>query len=128
MTTKSHLRPTYTVPSSVVLWTSTRELRKFRGCHSGDSRLRMTTTKSRLRRTFTLCFGLRLSWNFDNLSPRVDLEIFALLGDLENLYPRMNLEIFTLSRDFDNLSQRLDLEIFAGYHSRKTSTQLPALQ
>ncbi|KAL2738421.1 hypothetical protein V1477_011780 [Vespula maculifrons] len=53
-TTKSHLRPTYTVPSSVVLWTPTRELRKFRGCHSGDSRLRMTTTKSHLRPTYTV--------------------------------------------------------------------------
>ncbi|KAF7394495.1 hypothetical protein HZH66_007669 [Vespula vulgaris] len=32
-TTKSGLGPTFTVTSSVVLWTSTRELRKFRGCH-----------------------------------------------------------------------------------------------
>ncbi|KAL2745261.1 hypothetical protein V1477_006678 [Vespula maculifrons] len=32
-TTKSGLGPTFTVTSSVELWTSTRELRKFRGCH-----------------------------------------------------------------------------------------------
>ncbi|KAF7385266.1 hypothetical protein HZH68_013696 [Vespula germanica] len=46
-----------------------------------------------------------LSRVFDNLSPSVDLEIFAPLEDLENLSLRMDLEIFTLSRDFDNLSQ-----------------------
>ncbi|KAL2740023.1 LOW QUALITY PROTEIN: hypothetical protein V1477_007683 [Vespula maculifrons] len=32
-TTKSGLGPTFKVTSSVVLWTSTRELRNFRGCH-----------------------------------------------------------------------------------------------
>ncbi|KAL2734959.1 hypothetical protein V1477_013485 [Vespula maculifrons] len=32
-TTKSGLGPTFTVTSSVELWTSTRELRNFRGCH-----------------------------------------------------------------------------------------------
>ncbi|KAL2734989.1 hypothetical protein V1477_013515 [Vespula maculifrons] len=32
-TTKSGLGPTLTVTSSVELWTSTRELRNFRGCH-----------------------------------------------------------------------------------------------
>ncbi|KAL2751248.1 hypothetical protein V1477_000406 [Vespula maculifrons] len=55
-TTKSRLRPTNTVPDSVVRWTSTSELRNFRGWHScnGDSRLRMTTTKSRLRPTYTV--------------------------------------------------------------------------
>ncbi|KAL2728324.1 hypothetical protein V1477_017600 [Vespula maculifrons] len=51
---------------------------------SGDSRLRMTTTKSRLRPTYTLCVGLR----------PVNLEFFAPLGDFENLSPRMDLEIF----------------------------------
>ncbi|KAL2728330.1 LOW QUALITY PROTEIN: uncharacterized protein V1477_017606 [Vespula maculifrons] len=57
-------------------------------------------------------FGL--SRNFGNLSPRVDLEIFT-----DNLPPRVDLEIFGLSRNFDNLSPRtdnlpprVDLEIF----------------
>ncbi|KAL2728246.1 hypothetical protein V1477_017522 [Vespula maculifrons] len=68
---------------------------------SGDSRLRMTTTKSRLRPTYTVP-GSVVRWTStktDNLSPRVDLEIFGL------------------STNFDNLSPRVDLEIFAGRHS-----------
>ncbi|KAL2734940.1 hypothetical protein V1477_013466 [Vespula maculifrons] len=52
-TTKSGLGPTLTVTSSVELWTSTRELRNFRGCHPCN-RLRETTTKSGLGPTFTV--------------------------------------------------------------------------
>ncbi|KAL2747556.1 hypothetical protein V1477_004248 [Vespula maculifrons] len=51
--------------------------------------------------------------DFENLSPRVDLEIFAPLGDFENLSPRVDLEIFSPLRNFENLSPRVDLEIFA---------------
>ncbi|KAL2730414.1 hypothetical protein V1477_016225 [Vespula maculifrons] len=51
-TTKSDLETTFIVSGSVVLWTSTSELRKYRGSHSGDSRFRTTTTKSGLETTF----------------------------------------------------------------------------
>ncbi|KAL2724615.1 neurotrimin-like isoform X2 [Vespula maculifrons] len=52
----------------------------------------------------SLHFDFVLSRDFDNLSPRDDLEIFALSWDSENLSPRVDLEIFTLSWDSDNLS------------------------
>ncbi|KAL2744091.1 hypothetical protein V1477_007692 [Vespula maculifrons] len=51
--TKSGLGPNFTVTSSVELWTSTRELRNFRGCHPCN-RLRETTTKSGLGPNFTV--------------------------------------------------------------------------
>ncbi|KAL2721635.1 LOW QUALITY PROTEIN: hypothetical protein V1477_020455 [Vespula maculifrons] len=64
-TTKTDLRPTFRVSSSVVFWTSTRELRKFRGAHSckyykiinlrsGDTRLRERKTKTGLRPPLTV--------------------------------------------------------------------------
>ncbi|KAL2743413.1 hypothetical protein V1477_008902 [Vespula maculifrons] len=56
--------------------------------------------------------------DFENLSPRVDLEIFAPLGDFENLSPRLDLEIFAPLEDFENLSPRVDLEIFTGCQIR----------
>ncbi|KAL2731159.1 LOW QUALITY PROTEIN: hypothetical protein V1477_013491 [Vespula maculifrons] len=40
-TTKSGLGPTFKVTSSVVLWTSTRELRNFRGCHPCKHKCRL---------------------------------------------------------------------------------------
>ncbi|KAL2740031.1 hypothetical protein V1477_010501 [Vespula maculifrons] len=43
-TTKSGLGPTFKVTSSVVLWTSTRELRNFRGCHPCNSVVLLTST------------------------------------------------------------------------------------
>ncbi|KAL2738224.1 hypothetical protein V1477_011583 [Vespula maculifrons] len=70
---------------------------------------------SGLETTFILCFELRRV-NLENiavptrvssdeyLSPRMDLEIFAPLGDFENLSPRVDLEIFASLRDFENLS------------------------
>ncbi|KAL2751476.1 uncharacterized protein V1477_000634 [Vespula maculifrons] len=77
---------------------------------------------------FSLLFqtDFAFSGDFDNLSPRMDLEIFifpedfenlftkifGLLEDFENLLPRRNLEIFAFPADFENLSPRVDLEIF----------------
>ncbi|KAL2736584.1 LOW QUALITY PROTEIN: hypothetical protein V1477_013093 [Vespula maculifrons] len=61
--TKTGFRPTFTVSSSVVFWTSTRELGKFRGGHSykyyiklrsGDTRLRERKTKMGLRPPLTV--------------------------------------------------------------------------
>ncbi|KAL2740047.1 hypothetical protein V1477_010517 [Vespula maculifrons] len=77
-TTKSGLGPTFTVTSSVVLWTSTRELRNFRGCHPcklkcyigivGFERRQQSQVLDRtLQLLVQLCFGLR----------RENLEIFA---------------------------------------------------
>ncbi|KAL2730289.1 hypothetical protein V1477_016100 [Vespula maculifrons] len=59
-TTKSALETTFIVSGSIVLWTSTNELRKFRRLPS----------KRRI-------------YDFDNLPPRVDLEISALSGDFD---------------------------------------------
>ncbi|KAL2730470.1 hypothetical protein V1477_016281 [Vespula maculifrons] len=42
--------------------------------------------------------------NFENLSPRVDLEIFASVGDFENLSPRVDLEIFESFGDCESIS------------------------
>ncbi|KAL2731166.1 hypothetical protein V1477_015601 [Vespula maculifrons] len=58
-TTKSGLGPNFTVTSSVVLWTSTRELRNFRGCHPCN-RLRQKTTKSGLGPTLTVTSSVEL--------------------------------------------------------------------
>ncbi|KAL2733000.1 hypothetical protein V1477_015241 [Vespula maculifrons] len=59
--TKEGLRPTLTVTSSVVFWTSTRELRKIScipflqiNLRSGDTRLRGRKTKTVLRPTLTV--------------------------------------------------------------------------
>ncbi|KAF7391438.1 hypothetical protein HZH68_010981 [Vespula germanica] len=56
ITTKTGLRPTFTITSSVVFWTSTRELRKSCGRHfcNGDTRLRERKTKTVLRLTLTV--------------------------------------------------------------------------
>ncbi|KAL2734997.1 hypothetical protein V1477_013523 [Vespula maculifrons] len=77
-TTKSGLGPTFTVTSSVVLWTSTIELRNFRRCHPcklkcrvgilGFERRRQSRFLDRtLQLLVQLCCGLR----------RENLEIFA---------------------------------------------------
>ncbi|KAL2744089.1 hypothetical protein V1477_007690 [Vespula maculifrons] len=58
-TTKYGLGPTFTVTSSVELWTPTRELRNLRGCHPCN-RLRETTTKSGLGPTFTVTSSVEL--------------------------------------------------------------------
>ncbi|KAL2734951.1 hypothetical protein V1477_013477 [Vespula maculifrons] len=58
-TTKSGLGLTFTVTSSVELWTSTRELRNLCGCHPCN-RLRGTTTKSGLGPTFTVTSSVEL--------------------------------------------------------------------
>ncbi|KAL2721374.1 hypothetical protein V1477_020194 [Vespula maculifrons] len=136
-TTMSGLWPTFIVPSSVVLWTSTRELRKIScipflqlltnmgilACERGKQRRSFDRL---LQLLVQLCFGLRRV-NLEIFSLSRDLEIFALLTDFNNLSPRkfshfrgtenlssrMDLEIFSLSRDFENLSPRVDLEIFA---------------
>ncbi|KAL2748105.1 hypothetical protein V1477_003654 [Vespula maculifrons] len=139
-TTKTGLRPPLTVTGSVVFWTSTKELRNFRGCHLSElkcevgilnfERRQQSCAFDRLLQSLVqLCFGLRRG-NIENfagclsseysrrvyarlkISSRVDLEIFALLVDFENLSPRRNLEIFAFPADFENLSPRVDLEIF----------------
>ncbi|KAL2745250.1 hypothetical protein V1477_006667 [Vespula maculifrons] len=77
-TTKSGLGPTFTVTSSVELWTSTRELRNFRGCHPcklkcyigivGFERRQQSRVLDRtLQLLVQLSFGLR----------RENLEIFV---------------------------------------------------
>ncbi|KAL2744086.1 uncharacterized protein V1477_007687 [Vespula maculifrons] len=77
-TTKSGLGPTLTVTSSVELWTSTRELRNFRGCHPcklkcyigivGFERRQQSRVLDRpLQLLLLLCFGFR----------RENLEIIA---------------------------------------------------
>ncbi|KAF7382630.1 hypothetical protein HZH68_015549 [Vespula germanica] len=170
-TAKTVLRPTLTVTSSVVFWTSTRELRKFRGSHScklncevgilGCERGQQKRAFDRLlqllvqlcfglrrgnlenfaedipamgilgcergqqRRAFDrllqllvqLCFGLRRG-NLENFAEAISAKLtknfhFTFSGDFDNLSPRVDLEIFALSEDFENLSPRLDLEIFA---------------
>ncbi|KAL2731152.1 hypothetical protein V1477_015587 [Vespula maculifrons] len=69
-TKNSGLGLTFPVTTSVVLWTSTRELRNFRGCHpcKHKCRVEMVAFERRrhsrvLDRTFQLllqlCFGLR---------------------------------------------------------------------
>ncbi|KAL2745057.1 hypothetical protein V1477_006474 [Vespula maculifrons] len=58
-TTKYGLGPTFTVTSSVELWTPTRELRNLRGCHPCN-RLRETTTMSGLGPTFTVTSSVEL--------------------------------------------------------------------
>ncbi|KAL2731212.1 hypothetical protein V1477_015540 [Vespula maculifrons] len=76
--TKSGLGPTFKVTSSVVLWTSTRELRNFRRCHPcklkcrvgilGFERRRQSRVLERpFQLQLQLCFRLR----------RENLEIFA---------------------------------------------------
>ncbi|KAL2750532.1 hypothetical protein V1477_001322 [Vespula maculifrons] len=220
-TTKTGLRPTLTVTDSVVFWTSTRELRKFRGGHScklncevgilgcergqqrrafdrllqllvqlcfglrrgnlenfaevipasineqlielrsGDSKLREGRTKRAFDRLLQLlvqlcfgfrrrlkcevgilsferrqqscafdrllqslvqlCFGLRRG-NIENFAGCLSSEYsrrtdFALPADFENVSPRRDLEIFAFPVDFENLSPRVDLEIF---DSRRT--------
>ncbi|KAL2740033.1 hypothetical protein V1477_010503 [Vespula maculifrons] len=66
-TTKSGLGPNFTVTSSVVLWTSTRELRQFSRMPSiqtqmqiRDTRFRETTTKYGLGPTFTVTSSVEL--------------------------------------------------------------------
>ncbi|KAL2732794.1 hypothetical protein V1477_015035, partial [Vespula maculifrons] len=77
-TTKTVLRPTFTVTSTVVLWTSTRELRKFRGEHSCKLICEvgiLARERGKQRRAFDrllqllgqLCFGLRRG-NLENFS------------------------------------------------------------
>ncbi|KAL2731143.1 hypothetical protein V1477_015578 [Vespula maculifrons] len=54
-TTKSGLGPTFTVTSSVELWTSTRGLGNFRGCHPcKDTRFGETTTQYGVGPNFTV--------------------------------------------------------------------------
>ncbi|KAL2734968.1 hypothetical protein V1477_013494 [Vespula maculifrons] len=60
-TTNSGLGLTFPVTTSIVLWTSTRELRNFRGCHPcKDGRFRETTTKSGLGPTLTVTSSVEL--------------------------------------------------------------------
>ncbi|KAL2730471.1 uncharacterized protein V1477_016282 [Vespula maculifrons] len=77
--------------------------------------------------TFFFSFSFPHLWSTENLSPRVNLEIFATLWDFENLSPRkfshlwgtenlsprVDLEIFAALGDFEIQSPRVDLEIFA---------------
>ncbi|KAL2727567.1 hypothetical protein V1477_016843 [Vespula maculifrons] len=57
-TTKSGLGPTFTVTSSVVLWTSTRELRKFRGCHPCKFKCEVGIISFERRQQNRVCQGL----------------------------------------------------------------------
>ncbi|KAL2731203.1 hypothetical protein V1477_015568 [Vespula maculifrons] len=73
-TTKSGLGPTFTVTSSVELWTSTRELRNFRGCHPCKLKCRVGRVgfgrrrQSRvLDRTFQLLLQLCIGLGRENL-------------------------------------------------------------
>ncbi|KAL2734939.1 hypothetical protein V1477_013465 [Vespula maculifrons] len=64
-TTKSGLGPNFPVTTSVVLWTSMRELRNFRRCHPCNTatRFRETMTKSGLGPTFTVTSSVvLLTW------------------------------------------------------------------
>ncbi|KAL2744936.1 hypothetical protein V1477_007478 [Vespula maculifrons] len=85
---KSGLKPTFTVTSSFVLWTSTRELRNFRGCHScnGDTRLRETTTKSGLKPTFTVTSSVVLWTSTRQLRNLVDAIHASINEQLIQIY------------------------------------------
>nr|XP_050866084.1 uncharacterized protein LOC127071178 [Vespula vulgaris] len=83
-TTKTGLRPTLTVTSSVVFWTSTRELRKFRGGYSysncevgilGCERQQQRRAFDRpLQLLVQLCFGLRRG-NIENFAEAIPNEM-----------------------------------------------------
>ncbi|KAL2730412.1 uncharacterized protein V1477_016223 [Vespula maculifrons] len=75
-TTKSGLETTFIVSGSVVLWTSTSELRKYRGSHSLKCRVGILAFKRRqqsgvldrpLQLLVQLCFGLRRV-NLENIA------------------------------------------------------------
>ncbi|KAL2741271.1 hypothetical protein V1477_010332 [Vespula maculifrons] len=83
----------------------------FAGCHSNFDFVLSRDFDNLSPRMDLEIFAL--SWDSKNLSPRVDLEIFALSWDSKNMSPQVDLEIFALSWDSDNLSPRVDLEIFA---------------
>ncbi|KAL2744935.1 hypothetical protein V1477_007477 [Vespula maculifrons] len=132
-TTKSGLKPTFTVTSSVVLWTSTRELRYFRGCHPyklkcevgilGFERRQQSRVLNRpLQLLVQLCFGHRQE-NLEIFADAIFANPNAKWGysasrddnNVESLTDLCSSQFnfdFAFSEDFDNLSPRMDLEIF----------------
>ncbi|KAL2734938.1 hypothetical protein V1477_013464 [Vespula maculifrons] len=77
-TTKSGLGPTFTVTSSVELWTSTRELRNFRGCHPCKLKCRvgiLAFERRRLCRVLDLPLKLLVQLSFG--LRQENLEIFV---------------------------------------------------
>ncbi|KAF7390327.1 hypothetical protein HZH68_012184 [Vespula germanica] len=115
----------FTVTSSVVLWTSTREHRNFRRVP-----LERVLTKS-------VHFDFALSEDFENIFPRLDLEIFALSGTLKFCLHELRCEVGIpgferrqQTRAFDRLLQLLvqlcfglrrgNIEIFAGLRNFHT--------
>ncbi|KAL2731210.1 hypothetical protein V1477_015538 [Vespula maculifrons] len=85
-TTMSGLGPTFTVTSSVELWTSTRELRNFRGCHP-------CKYKRTIIQIYNSVFGCRLKSSVGRVGFGRQQQI-RLLVQLSFGLRRENLEIF----------------------------------
>ncbi|KAL2744818.1 hypothetical protein V1477_007360 [Vespula maculifrons] len=88
-TTKSGLKPTFIVSDSVVLWTSTRELRYFRGCHPYKLKCEVGILgfegRQQSRFPVQLCFGLR-PVNFeifaDAIRPSINEQLIQIYNSL----------------------------------------------
>ncbi|KAL2731112.1 hypothetical protein V1477_015617 [Vespula maculifrons] len=115
----SGLGPTFTVTSSVELWTSTRELRNFRGCHPcklkcrlgilGFERRQQSTVLERpLQLLVQLSFGLR----------RENLEIFA-----DTIHASINEQLIQIYNSFFDFSLKYRVGI-VGLERRRQSTVL----
>ncbi|KAL2751471.1 LOW QUALITY PROTEIN: uncharacterized protein V1477_000629 [Vespula maculifrons] len=119
----------FRVPGSVVLWTSTSELRNFRGCHSCKLKCEVGILGFEGRQQCRS--GLRNFRTFErqNLSPRVDLEIFKLLGNFENSISMSGLRNFhTFGGTLKILSPRVDLEIFKLLENFENSISMSGLR
>ncbi|KAL2740019.1 LOW QUALITY PROTEIN: uncharacterized protein V1477_010489 [Vespula maculifrons] len=134
-TTKSGLGPTFKVTSSVVLWTSTRELRNFRGCHPCN-RIRETTTKSGLDRPLKLLVQLCIGLRRENLEIFVDAIHGSISGQLIQIYGGIfdsNAE-WGLSASGDDNTVRCWTELYSYYcsfdfHGRTLkSSRMPSMQ
>ncbi|KAL2734941.1 hypothetical protein V1477_013467 [Vespula maculifrons] len=117
--TKSGLGPTFTVTSSVELWSSTRELRNLCGCHPcklkcrlgilGFERRQQSTVLDRpLQLLVQLSFGLR----------RENLEIFA-----DTIHASINEQLIQIYNSFFDFSLKYRVGI-VGFERRQQSTVL----
>ncbi|KAL2744934.1 uncharacterized protein V1477_007476 [Vespula maculifrons] len=116
MTTKSGLKPTFTVTSSVVLWTSTRVLRNFRGCHFcklqckvgilGSERRQQSGVLNRpLQLLVQLCFGHR----------QENLDIFV-----DAIHASINEQLIQIYNSFFDFKLKCEVGIH-GFEGRQQS-------
>ncbi|KAL2744933.1 hypothetical protein V1477_007475 [Vespula maculifrons] len=112
MTTKSGLKPTFTVTSSVVLWTSTRVLRNFRGCHFCKLQCEVGILgferRQQCRFPVQLCFGLR----------RGNLEIFV-----DAIHVSINEQLIQIYNSFFDFRLKCEVGIH-GFERRQQSRVL----